>query len=75
MRKADTLSKKYFGICSWNCESANRRGDVLKKMVYDFDVIRLQETRTCLNRPLVLKTSQSFRGIKAIVVWSDVIKT
>ena len=55
MRKADRLSKRYFRVCSWNCASANRRGAVLEKMVYDFDVVCLQETRTCPNRPLVLQ--------------------
>ena len=38
------LSEWYFGICSWNCASDNRRGSVLEKMVYDFDVVSLQET-------------------------------
>ena len=55
MRKADRLSKRYFRVCSWNCASVNRRGAVLEKIVYDFDVVCLQETRTCPNRPLVLQ--------------------
>ena len=78
MRKADRLSKRYFRICSWNCASANRRGAVLEKMVYDFDVVCLQETRTCPNRPLVL---QGFTVIQrhegcgmTIVVRSDLSK-
>ena len=55
MSKADRLSKRYFRIHSWNCASANGRGAVQEQMVYDFDVICLRETRTCLNRPLVLQ--------------------
>ena len=39
MRKTDRLSKRYFRVSSWNCASANRRGAVLEKMVYDFDVV------------------------------------
>ena len=79
MRKADRLSKMYFRMCSWNCASANRRGAVLEKMVYYFDEVCLQETRTCPNRPLVL---QGFTFIQrhqgrdmAIVVWSYLSKT
>ena len=52
--KADNLSKRNFRICSWNGASANRRGAVLEKMFYDFDVECLQEIRTCPHRPLVL---------------------
>ena len=48
IRKADRLYKGYIRICSWNCASANRR-----KM--DYDLVCLQETRTCPNRPLVLQ--------------------
>ena len=69
MRKPDRLSNRYFRVCSWNCGSANRRGALLEKMVYDFDVVCLQETRTCPNRPLVLQ------GMKAIVVRSNLSKT
>ena len=47
--------KGYFRIYSWNSASANRRGAVLEKMVLDFDVVCLQETRTCPNRPQVLQ--------------------
>ena len=79
MRKADRLSKRYFRVCSWNCASANRRGAVLEKTVYDLDVVCLQETRTCPNRSLVL---QGFTVIRrhegrgmAIVVRSNVSKT
>ena len=66
-------------MCSWNCESASRRGAVLEKMVYDFDVVCLQETRTCPNRPLVLQDitviqRHQGRGM-AIVVRSDLGKT
>ena len=71
VRKVDRLSKRYFRVCSWNCASANRRGAVLEKMIYDFDVVCLQETRTCPNRPLVL---QGFRGM-AIAVRSNLSKT
>ena len=73
------LSKMYFKICSWNCASANRGGGVLEKMVYDFDVVCLQETRTCPNRPpvpqgfTVIQRHQG-RGM-AIVVRSDLSKT
>ena len=79
MRKADRLSKRYFRVCSWNCASANRRGAVLEKMVYDFDVVCLQETRTCPNRPLVLQgftviQRHEGRGM-AIVVRSNLSKT
>ena len=79
MRKADRLSKRYFRVCSWNCASANRRGAVLEKMVYDFDVACLQETRTCPNRPLVLQDftviqRHEGRGM-AIVVRSSLSKT
>ena len=77
--KADRLSKRYFRICSWNCASANKRGAVLEKMVYDFDVVCLQETRTCTNRPLVLQgftviQRHQSRGM-TIVVRSDLSKT
>ena len=77
--KADRLSKRYFRVCSWNCASANRRGAVLEKMVYDFDVVCLQETRTCPNRPLVLQgftviQRHEGRGM-AIVVRSNLSKT
>ena len=65
MRKADRLSKKYFRVCSWNCANANRRGAVLEKMVYDFDMVCLQETRTWYGHG---------RGM-AIVVRSDLSKT
>ena len=79
MRKADRLSKRYFRVCSWNCASANRRGAVLEKMVYDFDVVCLQETRTCPNRPIVLLgftviQRHEGRGM-AIVVRSNLSKT
>ena len=79
MRKADRLSKRYFRVCSWNCASVNRRGAVLEKMVYDFDVVCLQETRTCPNRPLVLQgftviQRHEGRGV-AIVVRSNLSKT
>ena len=79
MRKADRLSKRYFRICSWNCASANRRGVVLEKMVSDFDVVCLQETRTYPNRPLVLQgftviQKHQGRGM-AIVARSDLSKT
>ena len=46
MTKSERLSRKYFRICSWNCASVSRRGAVLEILVYDFDVICLQETRT-----------------------------
>ena len=79
MREADRLSKRYFRVCSWNCAGANRRGAVLEKMVCDFDVVCLHETRACLNRPLVLQgftVIQRHRGRdKAIVVRSDLSKT
>ena len=55
MKTADRLSKRYFRICSQNCASANRRGPVLEKMVYDFDVVCLQKTRPWPNQPLVLQ--------------------
>ena len=55
MRKADRLPKRYSRVCTWNCASANRLDALLEKMVYDFDVRYLQETRTCPNRPLVLQ--------------------
>ena len=78
MRKADRLFKRY-RICSCNCANANRRDAVLKRMVYDFDVACLQETRTCPNRPLVL---QDFTAIQwhqgrgmATVVRGDLSKT
>ena len=79
MRKADRLSKRYFRVCSWKCVSANRRGVVLEKMVYDFGEVCLQETRTCPNRPLVLQgftvtQRHEGRGV-AIVVRSDHNKT
>ena len=79
MRKADRLSKRYFRLCSWNCASFNRRGAVLGKMVYDFDVVCLQETRTYPNRPLVLQgftviQRHESRGM-AIVVRSSLSKT
>ena len=79
MRKADRLSKRYFRVCSWSCASANRRGAVLEKMVYDFDVVCLQETRTCPNRPQVLQDftviqRHEGRGM-AIVVRSNLSKT
>ena len=79
MRKADRLSKRFFRICSWNCASAGRRGAVLEKMIYDFDVVCLQGTRTCADRPLVLQgftviQSHQGRGM-AIVVRSDISKT
>ena len=79
MRKADRLPKRYFRVCSWNCASANRRGAVLENVVYDFDVLCLQESRTCPNRPLV---HQGFTVIQrnegrgmAIVVQSNLSKT
>ena len=75
MRKTDRLPKRYFRICSWSCASANRRGAVLERMVYDFDVACLQETRACPNRPLVLQgfiVIHSYRRRRmAIVVRSD----
>ena len=78
-RKADRLSKRYFRVCSWNCASATRRGAVLEKMVYDFHVVCLQETRTCANRPLVLQgftviQRHEGRGM-AIVVRRNLSKT
>ena len=87
MRKADRLSKRYFRVCSWNHASANRRGLVLEKMVYDFDVVCLQETMACPNQPLVLQgftviVLQGFTVIQrhegcgmAIVVRSSLSKT
>ena len=45
IRKADRLSKRYFIICTWNCAGANRRDDVLEKMVYDFDVVCLPKKK------------------------------
>ena len=79
MRKADRLSKRYFRVCSRNCASVNRRGAVLEKTVYDFDVVCLQETGTCPNRPLVLQgftviQRHEGRGM-AIVVRSNLSKT
>ena len=79
MKTADRLSKRYFRICSWNCANTNRRGAVLEKMFYDFDVVCLQETRTCSNRPLVLQgftviQRHKGRGM-AIVVRRDLSKT
>ena len=81
MRKADRLFKRYFRIhvCSWNCASASSRGPVLEKMVNDFDVVCLQETRTCPNRPPVLQgftviQRHEGRGM-AIEVRSDLSKT
>ena len=59
--------------------SANSRGAVLEKMVYNFDVVCLQETRTCPHRPLVY---QGFTVIQrhqgsgmAIVVRGNLSKT
>ena len=79
MRKADRLSRRYFRVCSWNCASANRRGAVLEKMIYDFDVVCLQETRTCPNRSLLLQgftVSQRHEGHgMAIAVRSNLSKT
>ena len=79
MRTADKLSKRYFRICSLNCAGANRRGAVLEKMTFDFDVVCLLETRICPNRPLVLQgftviQRHEGRGM-AIVVWSYLSKT
>ena len=48
--KSERLSKKNFRICFWNCASACRRGAVLERLVHDFDVICLQETRTTDNK-------------------------
>ena len=67
MGKAERLSKRYFRISSWNCASANRQDIVLEKMVYNFDVVYLQETRTC---PPVLQGC----GM-ALVVQSNLSKT
>ena len=73
------LSKRYFRICWWTCASANRRGAVLEKMVFDFDVVCLQETKTSPNLSLVLQGFTVVQGHEgrgmAIVVWSDLSKT
>ena len=54
----------------------NTLGAVQDKMVYDFDVVCLQETRTCHNRPLVLQDFKSFRGCgMAMAARADLIKT
>ena len=79
MRIADKLSKRYFRVCLRNCASANRGGAVLEKMVYDFDEVCLQETRTCPNRSPVFQgftiiQRHKGRGM-ALVVRSDLSKT
>ena len=52
MTKAERLSKKNFRVCSWNCASARKRGAVLEKLAYDFNVLCLQETRTSSEKPI-----------------------
>ena len=77
LKNADRLSKTYFRICSCNCASANRRGAVLEKMAYDFDLACLHKKKdmpkstTNASRP----HSQRCQGRgMAIVVWSDLSK-
>ena len=68
MRKADRLSKRYFRVCSWNCASANRRGAVLEKMVYYFDVVYVYKKQGHAQIDhWCFKASQSSRGMKAVV--------
>ena len=56
MTNAERISRKYFRICSWNCANANKRGAVLERLAYHFDVLCLQETRTRPAKPLELKS-------------------
>ena len=51
---------------SWNCANANRQSAVLEK-VYDFDVVCLREDVHAHIGHQCFKTSESFRGIKAMV--------
>ena len=45
-RKTDRLRKKHLLIGYWNCRSTKQRGGVLDRLVYDFDVMFLQETKS-----------------------------
>ena len=68
-----------FRICWWNCTNVNRRGNVLEKIICDFGVVCLQETRTRPNRPLVLQdftvTQRHQGGVITTVVRRDLYKT
>ena len=45
-RKADRLGFNHVRVGYWNCRSARQRGPVLERLIYDFDVIMLQELNT-----------------------------
>ena len=69
--KAERLSKKQFRVCSWNCASAKQRGEILEKLIHDFDVTCLQETRTHPDRPIdipgfIVKPRYEGRGLAII---------
>lgn len=42
--KSDRLRKKNLAICYWNCSSVKQRGRDLEKLVYETDIMMLQET-------------------------------
>ena len=54
-KKAGRLLKRHFRVCTCIYTSTSRQSTVLEMLVHDFDAACLQETRTCLNRPLVLR--------------------
>ena len=45
MKKTDRLRQKNVLIGYWNCRSAKQRGGELERLVYDFDIMMLQETK------------------------------
>ena len=58
MKKTDRLRQKNVLIGTWNCRSVKQRGGELERLVYDFDIMMLQETKA---------TNMDIQGYRAYI--------
>ena len=74
--KTERLRLKHMNVGYWNCSSAKQRGPILDRLVYDYDILMLQETKVeklryagfqCYANPV----SKSHHG-QAILVRQDI---
>lgn len=78
--KHQRLAKTHLRICFWNCGSARQRGEVLERLVYESDIILLQETR-CEADKFALKVTgyvailDSTKHGQAILIKKDIKAT
>uniref|UniRef100_A0A0B7BHA2 Endonuclease/exonuclease/phosphatase domain-containing protein n=1 Tax=Arion vulgaris TaxID=1028688 RepID=A0A0B7BHA2_9EUPU len=60
--KTERLGLKHIRILYWNCRSVRQRGPVLEKLIYEADIIALQETRLHQVDRLKFAGSNAFRN-------------